>query len=428
MKELYQFQKVAVEFIKNAPGAMLSDSCGLGKTISAIEAVKACRSEKFKALVVCPPSLVAQWVASIIDQDPNVFVSSTNYVPYNFRELNGWVVTSYFELEYKTLMGQLTDVVWDFIIADEAHRIRNRTTKAANNIKKLIYAKAIALTATPMEHGAQELWSILDFIHPGFFLPYWAFIMEHFVVEEGLYTKWDIKGLKDPTAFGKMISPLMMQRTKEEVMPELPEKILIPTSVVPTKEQLEVYRKIADSKDIIVKVEDEELLIQNVLTLITRLQQVSTMPGLLGLTAKSGKMQWLDEFISDHPNEPVVMFTRFKDVAGFVATKYGGAYVGGDRNEAFLFKNGKVNYAACVIADSLQGVDGLQRANHAIFLDSHWSATQMTQAIDRIHRMDIKEPKNIYQLHSFHVDSLVLRALDEKWTEQLLVYHFIQQG
>ena len=68
----------------------------------------------------------------------------------------------------------------------------------------------------------------------------------------------------------------------------------------------------------------------------------------------------------------------------------------------------------------------LQWAKNAVFIDSHWSTIKMTQAVDRIHRIDIKESKNIYLLWSTPEDKLVLDALDRKWSEAELVYHFLQ--
>ena len=78
--------------------------------------------------------------------------------------------------------------------------------------------------------------------------------------------------------------------------------------------------------------------------------------------------------------------------------------------------------------ESVEGMDGLQVASTAIFLDRVWSTTPMTHARDRIHRLGIKSPKHIIYLQMpGTVDMLVRKALDKKWTEQELVYHYLQE-
>lgn len=426
MKTPYPFQVIGAEKMSSSTGFLLADECGLGKTITAIEAVKRARtSEKFKALVVCPPSITAQWVDVIKSQDPGCEVGTTEYVPYDFKGFNGWAVTTYYELRDDTMLRALGSVVWDFIVADEAHKIKNRKTSFAKKIKKLSGVSTYALTATPMEKPS-ELWSLLHYIRPDLVEPYWAWVKKHLEVKDGWYTKWDIGDPLDPVAFGDYLRPFMLKRTKEEVMPNLPERMVFEIPVEMESKQKKIYEQIKQSKDIVVEVEDKELLIQNVLTLITRLQQVSTSPQLLGFPYGSGKLAWLTEFLDNNPNEPVAIFTRFRKVVETLVEKYKGAMVAGGINQSEEFGRGDYQYVFCVIADSLQGVDGLQRADNAVFLDSHWSSTQMTQAIDRVHRMDIKNPKNVYFLHSTHEDRLVLNAVDRKWSQQQLVYYFIK--
>lgn len=427
MKVPRPFQQTAINRFKSFPYQLVADACGLGKTLTGIESVKYTEKLGDRNLVICPPSITEQWRYSIAEQCPSNSVGLSNYVPYDFKAYNGWVVTSYYELFKPYMMNALTSVVWDCIIIDEAHRIRNHTAQITNLVHKLPKSKAVALTATPMEHGPKDLWSILHFLNPDKFPTYWGFVNLNLIVEEGLYTKWDIKGPKDPEAFAKLVAPYMIQRTKEEVMPELPERIIIEQRVPLQEKQEKWYKELKAADDIVARVGDQEMLIKNALAKLIRLQQISTNPWLLGLGEVSGKMQWVNEFVEDHPNDRVVFFSRFRLVAETLATRYNGALIVGGVNQVDLFKSGEKQNASCVIADSLQGVDGLQAAQHAIFVDGHWSATQMTQALDRIHRMDIKEAKNIYLLSSTWEDRLVYKAVDEKWTEQQLVYAFIKE-
>jgi SNF2 family DNA or RNA helicase len=191
-----------------------------------------------------------------------------------------------------------------------------------------------------------------------------------------------------------------------------------------TPEQTLLYDQIKKSDDIIVDVEDQTLLIQNVLTLITRLQQISTDPSLLGFGAGSGKLLWLEEFFDDHPNEHVVVFTRFRDVALSLARKYRAPHiVGGSTSESFSEDTFQRLFGTI---DAMGEGLNLQRATTAIFLDAHWSTTKMTQAYDRIHRLGISSPRNVYLLNSCREDIIVYKAISKKWSVHDLVYQYLE--
>jgi SNF2 family DNA or RNA helicase len=104
----------------------------------------------------------------------------------------------------------------------------------------------------------------------------------------------------------------------------------------------------------------------------------------------------------------------------------GDLIVGGDRR-IDRFEAGTTRLLFGTIDAMGEGLN-LQQARIAIFLDSHWSATKMTQAIDRIHRITADEAKVIYLLHSCREDKMVLDALDHKWTEEELVYHYLNDS
>jgi non-specific serine/threonine protein kinase len=249
--------------------------------------------------------------------------------------------------------------------------------------------------------------------------------MQNLEVEEGYWEKYVVGGPKDPVAFGKLLAPYMIRRTKEEVMPELPEKLAFEIRTPLTEPQKELYDEIRKQKDILVQAGGRELFIPNALALLTRLQQISSWPPLLDFdwSLGSGKLQWLDTFLEDHPDDKLVVFTRFRELAKFLANKYdAGIVIGGQRE---IPKN-----PARVIGTIDAMGEGLnfQWAKHAIFVDSHWSTIKMTQAVDRVHRMDIKEPKNLYFLWSTREDRLVLDAMDKKMSESELVYYFLKEA
>lgn len=429
MKTLRAFQQETVDKFRDQIGLLNADECGLGKTITGIEAVKAVCSAHSSILLLCPPSLIAQWRSVIQDQWPGISTTESNYIPFDYAKFDdlGWVLMSYYELYKPYIRDSLRSIVWDCVVADEAHRFRSHKAKLFKYVHNIPKVRGIALTATPIEHGQHELWALLHFLRPDKFPAYWPFVKRYFVVEEGWFTKWEIMGPKDPNEVAELVEPYMIQHKKLGVAPELPERIDIPMHVEMPLAQRELYDVVRSHPDIVLDIQDQRLLLQNALTVLTRLQQISSWPNLLGLSGPSAKLTWLDEFLLDHPNDRVIMFTRFRVLADFLQKTKDAALIAGGINEVTEFKAGRRQHAVCVIADSLQGVDGLQTAQHAVFVDSHWSYTQMTQAIDRIHRMDVTEPKNVYMLESTREDRLVYEAIEKKWAEQELLNYLLKE-
>jgi len=425
MKTPYPFQVEAVHKALKTNGFLVADDCGLGKTITAIEIAKASRAKywstgPWRCLVVVPPSLILQWVDAIQDQDPGWRVHVPGRIPYNYLATTGYMVMSYYDLHHDGTFKGLCGLIWDAMIIDEAHRIKNRKSKTSYFVKQINAARKVALTGTPMEKNPADLWSILNFFDPETFSTYWGWVMRNLEVKEGYFAKYEVGGPKDVVAFGKMLKPYMIRRTKEEVAPELPEKIVIDQHVALSPDQEELYFDIRKQTDIEVHAQGKVMRIPNALAMLVRLQQVSSYPPLLDLKAKSGKLLWVDEFLEDHPGEPTVIFTKFRGTAEHLAEKYGASLIiGGDRR----YEKGAKILVGTI--DAMGEGLNLQWAKHAIFVDAHWSTIKMTQAMDRIHRIDIKEPKNIYLLWSCREDKLVLDAIDKKWTEAELVYYFL---
>jgi len=425
MKTLYTFQQQAIDKILQTSGFLLADECGLGKTITAIEVAKQSRPsvEGWKGLVVVPLSLRAQWVDELALQDPNTSVGISNYIPWDYTTYAGWVVATYSELQHGHV-HEFTGVLWDIIIADEAHRVKNRKSISAEALKKIPAARRLALTGTPWERSPEDVWSILNFTRPDAFDSYWLWAKEWLELEPNYFEHWRFGGPKDPQEFGEMLSEFMLRRTKVEVREDMPEKVLIEERVEMTQAQEAQYKQFKEANDVVVEVDAESFFVQNALTALTLMQRFSTDPTMVGLNGVSGKLLWLKEFLADHPIERIVVFSRFRDVIERLAEQYkGDMIIGGSRGDDFI--NGRARLLFGTIDAMGEGLN-LQSASIAIFLDAHWSSTKMTQAMDRIHRIDIQESKIIYLLHSCREDKLVLDAIDHKWTEEQLIYYYMR--
>ena len=422
----YPYQEEAIEFGTLRPGSIIADECGLGKTLIGMEIAKRVRkTQTWRCLVLCPPSLVAQWVMAIAEQDDvgGRLIYAPSRIPVDYHKLNGWIVNDYYAIYNDEVRERMQRVLWDIIILDEAHRIKNRQSKLSKYVRKLNKVRSICLTATPMEKGPVDLWALFNFTdrpaYPGFHG--WA--AKNIEVKSAYFGGKVYGAPLDAVAFGNKTAEYMVRRTKAEVAPELPARIDVPVRVDMLPDQRAAYEKIKAADDILVDVQDQELLIQNVLTQITRLQQISVDPSLIGLKGKSGKLLWLKEWIDDHPEERIVVFSRFRDVALNLARKYDGDFiVGGSISPTF----GESTFQRVFGTIQAMGEGlNLQRASTAIFLDAHWSTIRMRQAIDRIHRINILEPKTVYLLESCREDIIVYKAIKEKWSKQQLVYNYL---
>ena len=428
MKTPYPYQEEAIQKALESTGLIVADECGLGKTIVAIETAKRSRGDttSWRCLIMCPPALIPQWIDEIEEQDPGQPVYVVNRQPVAFGSLTGYFVMSIYDLTASYVREALGTVLFDLMIIDEAHRIKNRQTKTAKYAKAVPAARRIALTGTPMEKTPADLWSLLNWVSPDDFKVYWSFVHKNLEVEAGYWERYIIGGPKDPIKFGELLAPHVVRRTKEEVVTDLPERLTFEVRVDMTPKQKDLYNRVKQSKDILVHIdEDKDLLVLNVLSQITKLQQISSWPRLLddGFTDESGKLDWLWTFIEDHPDDRMVIFTRFRDLAWDLSQRLeSDVVIGGLRKQTPDPK-----YVVGTIDAMGEGLN-FQWAKHAIFLDSHWSNTKMSQAIDRIHRVNITEPKNIYFLHSCREDRLILHAMEKKMTQSELVYYYLNEA
>jgi len=421
MKTLRPYQTQAAELIVKTD-ALIADACGLGKTVEAIEGAKLFRGGPlWRALVICPLRLRDQWIDEIKEQDPDhpVVVWDHGVIPEKPLD---WVVTHY---EYITEYYSLMNFVWDIIIVDEAHRIKGRKTKRAKAIKQLHAARKVALTGTPMEKSAGDLWSILNWLNPDEFRGYWAFDTKYVNRIENFYGYKVIEGNKNEEELTRVINPYMLRRTKEEVEPELPPRIMQTIRLTMSDEQKKVYERIKNADDVIV----DDLVITNALAQILRLQQITSYPMQLDYFVPSIKMQWLREWWRDNPNETVIIFAKFRKTAEHIHAMWPDELdlLMGGTPLPELFLSGGVRGVVGTIDAMGEGLN-LQRADVAIFVDLHWSTIKMQQAIDRIHRINITGPKQIiYLICRSSVDNHINRALKNKWSESEFVYEYLKE-
>lgn len=439
MKTPRPYQEIAIERATRQC-LLIADACGLGKTLEAIETAKILQARVSKPVLIVTPSATVklQWFNQLIEQgiseDRIYWLDSATKIDSSAIQHSGAVILTHYEALRKHI-DTLAPIYFSIVVADEAHRIKNRKALRTIALKRIKAYRKLALTGTPYDKNPADIWSILQWLDPSFFTSYWRFFDAHvsykeITVRRGQKVKQvNPSPLQDAANFARTLRPFMIQRKKEDVRADLPPRIEQYIDLEMGQAQARAYRKIADARDPIVDIgEGLEASVSIVLTQILREIQITTDPALLGLSgASSVKLEWLTEWLEDNANESVIIFTRFRDTAEKIYATLGAnakLIVGGKR--ATITPDDKLIVGT--ISAMGEGLD-LPHIDNAIFLDVEWSSILMQQAIDRIHRINIENAKNIYYLRCANtVDALVHQAIRAKWNTKELAERYLNGG
>lgn len=413
-KILRDYQLIGVKWLYNIYkcnlGGILADEMGLGKSLQTICFIKAILKEKenIRILIVSPTSLIYNW-----EKEFDKFAKELNYCVIaegkNKRQeiLNNLssniVITTYGLLRQdKELYEQLN---FEVMIIDEAQNIKNPTAQITKTAK-LINAKCkIVLTGTPVENSVIELWSIFDFIMPGFLTNLMKF-----------QTKYNIKDFSDEKInilnnLNMQISPFILRRKKIDVAKDLPEKQENNIYFDMYQEQKKLYvaelKKTKKEMDEIIATEGFIKARFKILQLLTKLRQICIDPKILFENYSGGSIK-IDELINltkkiiDNGHK-ILLFTSFKTALNIVKEKFDkekitsytidGSVPSKKRMELVdKFNNDNTNVFLIMLKAGGTGLN-LTIADVVIHLDLWWNPQVENQATDRAHR--IGQTKNV---------------------------------
>lgn len=410
-------------------GACLADDMGLGKTIEFIAFLlhlKEQNSLENPVLLVCPTSVLGNWEREVKKFSPtlNVIVhhGDKRAKGNNFAKViqdKNLVITSY-PLTFRD-QKELQGVTWQGLVLDEAQNIKNPDAKQSKTIKNINASFKIALTGTPVENRLSELWSIMDFLNPGY-LGQRLFFQRRFAIPIEKYGDTDsLKILRS------LVQPFILRRLKtdKDIIQDLPEKQENIVFCPLTTEQATLYQKIVD--DSLAKIDDAEGIQRRgmILALLVKLKQLCNHPVLIEAKVKnskksdiiktqySGKLQRLTEMLDEvlAEGDRALIFTQFAEW-GKVLQPYLEDYF--NREILFLYGSTSKNkreemidrfqndpQAPPIMILSLKagGVGlNLTRANHVFHFDRWWNPAVENQATDRVFR--IGQTRNV-QVHKF---------------------------
>lgn len=393
---------------------VLADDMGLGKTLQAISAITQNRVKGETTLVVCPTSLLYNWKEEISKFNPKLGVNVIDGVPSQRKKLIekaaefDVIITSYTLLQKDIDIYKSTQ--FSYMILDEAQHIKNRGTRNAKSVKKINAKHRLILSGTPIENSLEELWSLFDFLMPGFLGTYDRFVEKYIRVAKNEQSK-NLEYLK------KKVSPFILRRMKSDVLNDLPPVQELTYHTQLTKEQQELYSSYAASaRDELVKLVERDGFDKvqiHVLATLTRLKQICCHPAIFAKEqpeeGDSAKYDMLLELLQTliEGNHKIVIFSQYTKMLHIMREdleqrKIQFVYLdGSSKNRLDIVKRFNEDKNISVFLVSLKaGGTGLNLvgADTVIHYDMWWNPAVESQATDRVHRLGQDKSVSVYKL------------------------------
>jgi len=396
-------------------GGILADDMGLGKTLQAITYMKAMkdRGDNPKFLIVCPTSLVYNW----LDEFENFAPDMKCIVVTGTPEERLFLVSSeepadVFITSYPLLRRDVANYetkLFHTVFLDEAQFIKNAASLNAKSVKALNAEHRFALTGTPIENSLSELWSIFDFVMPYYLLSHSRFVKQ--------YEKQILKNDEDALgSLNKRIRPFILRRMKKDVLQELPEKMETKFLTELTLEQKKLYLSFLES----FRGElGDDFGFENmgharfqILAALTRLRQICCHPAtfLDNYEGESGKLELFLQILPDliSNGHRILVFSQFTSMLEIIRNaldelKYEYFYMEGstkvaERND--YVKRFNAGEGQLFLISLKAGGTGLNLvgADTVIHFDPWWNPAVEDQATDRAHRIGQKNSVQVIKL------------------------------
>ncbi|MBY0756375.1 DEAD/DEAH box helicase [Clostridium sardiniense] len=405
-------------------GGILADDMGLGKTIQVIAFILS--QKKTKTLIVMPTSVIYNWKDEFERFAPTLKLG----LVHGSKASRGKVLDDYKKYDvilttYGTLKNdeeKYNDLIFDYLIIDEAQNIKNHSAQATVSVKKIKSKCNIALTGTPIENNLMELWSIFDFVMPGY-----LFTKERF--RERFVGNDDIGELKT------LITPFILRRLKKDVLDELPDKVEKKYLVELNSKQKQIYKSYV--KEVKMKIETSKDKV-NLFAYLTKLRELCLDPSLVipDYVGKSAKLNIVKELVEEasESRKKILLFSQFTSVLKKIEEDFKGngvnyLYLDGstsarDRVERVKEFNEDEDIKVFLISLKAGGVGlNLTSASLVIHFDPWWNPAIEDQATDRAHRFGQKNTVEVIKLVAKDTieEKIVLMQEDKKELIQSLM-------
>ena len=417
--EMRPYQKDGFDFLchlaKARLGGVLADDMGLGKTLQTLAWLAWLREQNRRAkpaLVICPASVLHNWrrEAEKFAPDLKVLVLESGPARHNLRKQipqHDLIVTNYALLRRD--LEALQKFEFRAVILDEAQFIKNPSAQVSQSVKQLRAEHRLALTGTPLENRLLDLWSIVDFVQPGYLGTQSQF---HDTYEPGgPDAEWTQRMAR--RKLSAKLRPLLLRRLKKQVAQDLPDRIEERRDCELGDPQRKLYlAELRRSREQVMQTVHEKGLAKSkmhVLAALTRLRQICCHPALVGNDSPSGKTETLFELMEPllAEGQKVLVFSQFVQMLQLLEAeckqRQMPTYVltGETKNRMDVVQAFQTDANPSIFLLSLRAAGtglNLTTASYVVLYDPWWNPAVEAQAIDRSHRIGQTRTVNAYRL------------------------------
>jgi superfamily II DNA or RNA helicase len=420
--QLRPYQKEGFDFLCHLTrirlGGILADDMGLGKTLQTLAWLAWLKERNGKdpkpSLVICPASVLHNWrrEANRFTPGMKVLLLESGAARHNLRKQipqHDLIVTNYALLRRD--LEELQKFAFRAVILDEAQFIKNPGAQVTQSVKQLKSEARLALTGTPLENCLLDLWSIVDFIQPGYLGNQDQFSETYEPRGENAESAQRIARKR----LSAKLRPLLMRRLKKHVAKDLPDRIEQRRDCHLGEDQRKLYlAELRHSRDQVMKTVAEKGLNKSkmhVLAALTRLRQICCHPKLVGSDALSGKTETLFEILDSlvAEGQKVLLFSQFVQMLELLEAECRARQIPihmltgqtKDRQEVVTAFQNDPNPSVFLLSLRAAGTGlNLTNASYVILYDPWWNPAVEAQAIDRSHRIGQTQTVNAYRLIS----------------------------
>ena len=410
---LYPYQRQGALFAARAGRSLIADDMGLGKTIQAIAAceILARTAGIERVLIVCPTSLKYQWqqeIEKFCDRPALVVEGSLARRAALYAGESFYKITNY-EVVHRDL-DSIAKWGPDVVILDEAQRIKNWKTRRAQTIKRLDSKYAIVLTGTPLENRLEELHSLVEFVDRFRLGPMFRFLAEHQHMDQD----GRVIGYRNLDKIGRTLEPILIRRTKKEVLQQLPERLDKNYFVPMTKEQMAHHE---ENAEIVARIVAK----WRRLGFLSEADQRRLMIALQNMRMSCNSTYLLDkktdfgfkadELLSvlqesfERPGDKAVVFSQWVRTHELIVSRLEGAGLGhvlfhggvDSKERRDLIARFKQDPSCRIFLSTDAGGVGLnlQNASTVVNMDLPWNPAVLDQRVGRVHRLGQHRPVRV---------------------------------
>ena len=413
---LYPYQVDGVAFLASRGRALLADDMGLGKTAQAIAAMMRMlrKKEIARALIVCPASLKHQWAqeiarfAAVPGVATTVIGGPREERVAAYAQAREIVITSYELL--RSDEREMARLAPDLLVLDEAQRIKNWRTRTSDVVKRVPTRFAYVLTGTPLENRLDDLYSLMQVVDPTVLGPLWRFNQDFTLLDE----RGRVQGYKNLGELRARLVPRFLRRRKEEVLLQLPERIVSRLTVTLDPRQRELHDEAEASAAKLLSILRRRPLApieeQRLMRAFQKMRMACDAACLCDAELRdrgSPKLSELERLLEElcvHGAHKIVVFSeweRMQELAAGIASRLKIKHVrlhGGvpTAQRGGLIQRFREDPSCQIFFSTDAGGVGLnlQAADHVIILDLPWNPAVLAQRIARVHRLGQKSVVN----------------------------------